>query len=57
MLSHPEKSAIDCVIEISRKYLDLVAIGTVADVMPIVDENRLIVAQGLRMLEKRRVRL
>ena len=52
MLSHPEKSAIDCVIEISRKHLDLVAIGTVADVMPIVDENRLIVAQGLRMLEK-----
>ena len=52
MLSHPEKSAIDCVIEISRKHLDLVAIGTVADVMPIVDENRLIVAQGLQMLEK-----
>lgn len=33
------------------RLLDLVAIGTVADVMPIVDENRYIVSQGLAMLE------
>ncbi len=37
---------------ICREYADLVAIGTIADVMPIVDENRLIVTLGLRMLEK-----
>ncbi len=38
--------------EICRTYADLVAIGTIADVMPVVDENRLIVTLGLRLLEK-----
>lgn len=33
-----------------RRYADLVAIGTVADVMPLVDENRYLVREGLRML-------
>ncbi len=33
-------------------YADLVAIGTVADVMPLVDENRLIVSVGLNLIEK-----
>lgn len=32
------------------KYADIVALGTVADVMPIVDENRVIVALGLKQL-------
>lgn len=45
------KSEIDGVREICREYADLVAIGTIADVMPIVDENRLIVALGLKLLE------
>lgn len=36
---------------ISEKYIDLVAIGTVADVMPLTDENRLIVSEGLRRIE------
>ena len=31
--------------------LDLVALGTVADVMPIVGENRILVAEGLRRME------
>lgn len=44
---------IDCVRRICDGYIDLVAIGTVADVMPVVDENRLIVARGLTVLEKR----
>ena len=33
------------------EYGDLVAIGTVADVMPIVDENRTIVSMGLKIIE------
>ncbi len=36
-----------------RSYIDLAAIGTVADVMPLVDENRFIVSRGLQMMEKR----
>lgn len=35
------------------EYGDLVAIGTVADVMPIVDENRTIVSIGLKIIEGR----
>lgn len=33
-------------------YGDIIAIGTVADVMPLVDENRLIVSRGLKLIEK-----
>lgn len=33
-------------------YADLVALGTVADVMPLVDENRSMVYQGLKRLEE-----
>lgn len=34
-------------------YGDLVAIGTIADVMPICDENRMIVSLGLKIIEAR----
>ena len=44
------KPVIDGVREVCRKYADLTAIGTIADVMPIIDENRLIVALGLQLL-------
>lgn len=36
--------------KIFREYADLAAIGTIADVMPIVDENRLIVTYGLEKI-------
>ena len=34
-----------------ERYADLVAVGTVADVMPLVDENRYLVRQGIRKLK------
>lgn len=48
---HPEEGMVSCVRRVSRDYGDLIAIGTVADVMPIRDENRLIVSYGLNMIE------
>ena len=36
-----------------NKYLDLACLGTIADVMPLVDENRIIVKQGLEFINKR----
>lgn len=41
----------EAVASIYRRFADLAAIGTIADVMPIVDENRMIVKYGLAMLE------
>lgn len=37
-----------------RAYLDLAVLGTVADVMPLVDENRIIARHGLPQLKQSR---
>lgn len=37
-----------------RDLLDLVAMGTIADLVPLVDENRILVAAGLRTLAARK---
>ena len=39
-----------CIDEIFSKYGDLVAVGTVADVMPVVGENRELIRRGLAVL-------
>ena len=39
--------------QVLAEYADLAAIGTVADVMSLTDENRAIVAMGLRALADR----
>lgn len=35
-----------------REYLDLVALGTVADICPLVGENRILVVHGLAQMEQ-----
>ena len=46
-------SVVDGIRNVCLKYADLAALGTIADVMPIVDENRLVVSMGLRLMEER----
>ncbi len=45
-LSAPEAFEV-----MAARLIDLVAIGTIADVMPLEDENRFIVTRGLSMLD------
>lgn len=39
-------------IDVFNRYIDLAAIGTVADVVPLTGENRVIVDRGLKSLRK-----
>ena len=45
------ESVEEAVLNVCREYVDLTAIGTIADVMPIIDENRYIVAIGLEAVQ------
>lgn len=35
-----------------RKFIDLVALGSAADIVPLVDENRVLVSKGLEKINK-----
>ena len=37
------------------KYLDIVCIGTISDIVPLIDENRVIAKLGLKLLEQARI--
>ncbi len=46
-----ERPLISCVRDICNQYADLVAIGTIADVMPVKSENKIIIKYGLSLIE------
>ncbi len=48
---HFKQDRLSSNLRLIKKYADLVAIGTIADVMPIKEENRVIVKYGLSMIE------
>ncbi len=40
--------------EAADKYLDLVAVATIADSMPLTDENRILVSEGMKLIKSGR---
>lgn len=43
---------LDGIKRVTYEYADLAAVGTIADVMPVIDENRLIISMGLSRIER-----
>lgn len=43
-------------MDLIYKYLDIVMIGTIADVVPMVDENRIIIKNGLKIIKNTNVK-
>jgi len=50
LLEEPRGEKVELPLAL-RPYTDVVAVGTVADVMPLLDENRLLVKMGLGRLQ------
>ena len=46
-----EECGVDA-LKFQRGFLDLACLGTIADVVPLLDENRLLVSFGLKLLPK-----
>lgn len=47
-----EATSVSASLRVCTRLCDLVCIGTIADVMPITDENRIIVTAGLHLIPK-----
>lgn len=43
-------------LDLLYKYIDIIMIGTVADVVPMIDENRIIIKKGLEHLKKTKIK-
>ena len=42
-------------IRIANQYLDLISLGTAADIVPLIDENRIIMQIGLEMIKTSKI--
>lgn len=52
MAKSDEVTSVSASLRVCTRLCDLVCIGTIADVMPITDENRIIVTAGLHLIPK-----
>ena len=41
--------------ELIDKYADFMCLGTVADISPLIDENRIIVTEGLKRFKNTKI--
>jgi single-stranded-DNA-specific exonuclease len=52
LCNRDDRDIPEAIKSLCMEYTELVCIGTVADVMPLVDENRLLCAMGLHMIRE-----